>query len=85
MLSVKRARVNILPLSYHYLHASRQYREMHGLLTNGSLIVAVMRRERITFLATLEHLVQAQKTGELQRNLGRERKALDGDEQHIER
>src|SRR4029450_2174371 len=49
---LKRARVNILPLSYQDLHASRQYRENHGLMTNDSLIVAVMRRGRITFLAT---------------------------------
>jgi predicted nucleic acid-binding protein len=49
---LKRARVNILPLSYQDLHASRQYRESHGLMTNDSLIVAVMRRERMTILAT---------------------------------
>lgn len=49
---LKRARVNILPLSYQDLHASRQYRETHGLMTNDSLILAVMRRERITYLAT---------------------------------
>jgi len=49
---LKRARVNILPLSYQDLHASRQYRENHGLMTNDSLTVAVMRRERITYLAT---------------------------------
>jgi predicted nucleic acid-binding protein len=49
---LKRARVNILSLSYQDLHASRQYRETHGLMTNDSLIVTVMRRERITYLAT---------------------------------
>ena len=49
---LNQARVNILPLTYQDLHASRQYRETYGLLTNDSLIVAVMRRERITYLAT---------------------------------
>jgi predicted nucleic acid-binding protein len=34
------------------LHASRHYREKHGLMANDSLIVSVMRRERITYLAT---------------------------------
>jgi predicted nucleic acid-binding protein len=36
---LRSARVNILPLSYQDLHASRQYRESHGLMTNDSLIV----------------------------------------------
>ena len=49
---LKQARINILPLSYQDLHASRRERESHGLMTNDSLIVAVMRRERIAYLAT---------------------------------
>ena len=46
------ARVNILPLTYQDLHASKQYRDDHGLMTNDSLIVAVMNREKIRYLAT---------------------------------
>lgn len=46
------ARSNILSLSYQDLHASRRYRETDGLLTNDSLIVAVMQREHIPYLAT---------------------------------
>lgn len=46
------ARITILPLTYRDLHASKIYREHHGLLTNDSLIVAVMQRERIPHLAT---------------------------------
>jgi len=46
------ARINILPLTYRELHNSRQYRETYGLMTNDSLIVAVMKREHIQFLAT---------------------------------
>ena len=47
-----RARLNILSLTYRDLHASRRYREMYGLLTNDSLIIAAMEREHITYLAT---------------------------------
>jgi predicted nucleic acid-binding protein len=47
-----RARINILAVSYKDLHASRRYRETDGLLTNDSLMLAVMQRERITYLAT---------------------------------
>jgi predicted nucleic acid-binding protein len=49
---LRQARVDILGLTYRDLHASRQYREHHGLLANDSLIVAVMQRERISLLAT---------------------------------
>lgn len=49
---VRLARVDILPLTYRDLHASRQYREQHGLMVSDSLIVAVMRREALQFLAT---------------------------------
>jgi len=44
--------VDILSISYHDLHASRVFREPHGLRVNDSLIVAVMQRERLEFLAT---------------------------------
>lgn len=46
------AKVMILPLTYRDLHASRQYREQYGLLTNDSLLLAVMQRERIHYIAT---------------------------------
>jgi predicted nucleic acid-binding protein len=49
---LRQARVDILSLTYRDLHASRQSREQFGLMVNDSLIVAVMQRERITFLAT---------------------------------
>jgi predicted nucleic acid-binding protein len=49
---LRQARVDILPLTYRDLHASRTFREQHGLMVNDSLIVAVMQREGITFLAT---------------------------------
>ncbi len=49
---LRQARIDILPLTYRDLHASRVYREQHGLLVNDSLIVAVMQRERMQFLAT---------------------------------
>jgi predicted nucleic acid-binding protein len=49
---LRQARVDILPLTYRDLHASRQHREQHGLLVNDSLIIAVMHREHIQLLAT---------------------------------
>ncbi len=49
---LRQARVDILPLTYRDLHASRLSREQHGLMVNDALIVAVMQREGITFLAT---------------------------------
>ncbi len=49
---LRQARIDMLPLTYRDLHASRQSREQFGLLVNDSLIVAVMQRERITTLAT---------------------------------
>jgi predicted nucleic acid-binding protein len=50
--NLTQSKVMILPLTYRDLHNSRQYREQYGLLTNDSLIVAVMQRERIQYLAT---------------------------------
>ncbi len=49
---VRQARIDILPLTYRDLHASRVFREQHGLMVNDSLIVAVMEREKLGFLAT---------------------------------
>lgn len=49
---LRQARVDILELTYRDLHASRVVREQHGLMVNDSLIVAVLQRERIQFLAT---------------------------------
>ncbi|MEM7124694.1 MAG: type II toxin-antitoxin system VapC family toxin [Chloroflexota bacterium] len=46
------ARINILPLTYRDLHASKQYRDDYGLMVNDSLIVAVMNREKIQHIAT---------------------------------
>ena len=46
------AKFLILPLTYRELHGSRQYREQYGLMTNDSLMLAVMQRERIQYLAT---------------------------------
>jgi predicted nucleic acid-binding protein len=49
---LRQARIDILPLTYRDLHASRTFREQHGLMVNDSLIVAVMQREGVTYLAT---------------------------------
>jgi len=44
--------VEILPVSYKHLHRSKQVRQRYGLLTNDSLIIAVMQRHRLRHLAT---------------------------------
>jgi len=44
--------VNILPLTHRDLHNSKEYRDKYGLMVNDSLIVAVMKREKIQHLAT---------------------------------
>jgi predicted nucleic acid-binding protein len=49
---ITQAKIMILPLTYRDLHASKQYREQYGLLTNDSLLLAVMQREQIHYLAT---------------------------------
>jgi predicted nucleic acid-binding protein len=49
---ITQAKISILPLTYRDLHASKQEREQYGLLTNDSLLITVMRRERIHYLAT---------------------------------
>ena len=44
--------VKILPVSYKDLHRGNRVRQQYGLLTNDSLIVAVMQRHRLRHLAT---------------------------------
>lgn len=44
--------VDILPLAVNDLHASKAFRRDHGLLTNDSLIVAVMRNHKLRHLAS---------------------------------
>jgi len=44
--------VEILPVSYKDLHHSKRVRQQYGLLTNDSLIVAVMQRHCLRHLAT---------------------------------
>jgi predicted nucleic acid-binding protein len=46
------AHISILQATYRDLHASKQYRDNYGLLTSDSLILAVMHREGIHYLAT---------------------------------
>ncbi len=46
------AQVNILPLTHRDLHRSKQYRDKYGMMTNDSIILAVMQREKIQYLAT---------------------------------
>ncbi len=46
------ARVNILPTTYRKIHHSKQFRDTYGLLTNDSIILAVMSRYKIADLAT---------------------------------
>ena len=52
LADLKQANINILPLTYRDLHNSRRYRDQFGLMSNDSLIVAVMDREKIRHLAT---------------------------------
>lgn len=49
---LRRAGFDILPLTVKDLHTSKAFRRDHGLLANDSLIVAVMRNNRIGDLAT---------------------------------
>ena len=49
---LRQARINILPITYRDLHESRQFRNENGLMTNDSIIVAVMKRYKIQHLAT---------------------------------
>lgn len=49
---ISRMNINILPVTYKELHASKSARSKFGLLTNDSLIVAVMRAHKLRHLAT---------------------------------
>lgn len=49
---IGKAGVDILPLTVKDLHASKVYRRDYGLLTNDSLIVAVMRNHKLRHLAS---------------------------------
>lgn len=49
---MRRMGMNILPLTYKELHHSKTIRTKFGLMTNDSLIVAVMQQHKLTDLAT---------------------------------
>lgn len=49
---IGKAGIDILPLTVKDLHASKAYRRDYGLLTNDSLIVAVMRHQKLRHLAS---------------------------------
>ncbi len=49
---VRRLGIDILSVTYRELHASKRIRPSFGLLTNDSLIVAVMGRHKLPHLAT---------------------------------
>ncbi len=46
------ARIHILDLTYREIHNSKQFRDKYGLLTNDSLILAMMTQYKLTHLAT---------------------------------
>jgi predicted nucleic acid-binding protein len=46
-----RARVRILDVTYREIHASKQYRDDYGLLTDDSIMLAVMERHDLVDLA----------------------------------
>jgi predicted nucleic acid-binding protein len=46
------ARIHILPVTYQEIHSSKHFRDSFGLLTNDSIILAVMSQNRIADLAT---------------------------------
>jgi predicted nucleic acid-binding protein len=46
------ARINILPVTYREIHNSEQFRDIYGLLTNDSIILAVMSHYKLMDLAT---------------------------------
>lgn len=49
---IHRLGIDILPVTHKDLHTSKNFRVSFGLLTNDSLIVAVMRAHKIRHLAT---------------------------------
>ena len=49
---ISKAGIDILPLTFRDLHTSKAYRRDYGLLTNDSLILAVMRNQKLRHLAS---------------------------------
>ena len=49
---IAQARVHILGVTYREIHNSKQFRDEHGMLTNDSVILAVMRRHKLVHLVT---------------------------------
>lgn len=49
---LRQSRIDILPLTHRDLHNSRQFRDKYGMMTNDSILLAVMQREGIQYLAT---------------------------------
>lgn len=47
-----RLKVNILPLTHVHLHAAKRFRQEYGIMANDSLILGLMRVEKIRHLAT---------------------------------
>lgn len=46
------ARIHILNVTYKEIHNSKQFRDEYGMLTNDSIILAVMRRHKLVHLVT---------------------------------
>ena len=46
------ARIHILNVTYKEIHNSKQFRDGYGMLTNDSIILAVMRRHKLVHLVT---------------------------------
>jgi predicted nucleic acid-binding protein len=51
---IGKANIDILPLTVRELHASKTPRREYGLLTNDSLIIAVMRNHKLRHLVTYD-------------------------------
>ncbi|MEM7534033.1 MAG: PIN domain-containing protein [Chloroflexota bacterium] len=49
---IGKARVRILDLTYQELHAGKQFCANYGLMTGDSTIIAMMRKYKLTDLAT---------------------------------
>ncbi len=47
-----RARIRILDVTSREIHHSKKYRDTYGLLTNDSILLAVMERYKLTHLVT---------------------------------
>ena len=46
------ARIHILDITYREIHTSKRYRADYGMLTNDSIILAVMQRYKLVHLVT---------------------------------